>query len=159
MTSYNNPNINGVQQAPIQFPYGNNVLLNNSPYDNYMGNNRVGNQNLFSNQFLKCRPVSSREEANAFQIDLDGSLWVFTDIGNGKIYTKQINNDGTASFKTYIFTEEKLPSYNNSPNDFITREEFNKVISGLTAVFQSNSSNSNIPETATNPNNEKLIGF
>jgi len=50
---------------------------------------------------LKCRPVSSKEEAMASQIDLDGSLWVFTDIGNGKIYTKQINNDGTASFRTY----------------------------------------------------------
>lgn len=50
---------------------------------------------------MKCRPVSSKQEAMASQIDLDGSLWVFTDIGNGKIYTKQINNDGTASFRTY----------------------------------------------------------
>jgi hypothetical protein len=36
-----------------------------------------------------------------FQIDLDGSLWVFPNVANGKIYTKQINNDGTASFKIY----------------------------------------------------------
>lgn len=69
----------------------------NTPYENYMGKSQ---QNLFNNQFLKCRPVSSKEQAQALQIDLDGSLWVFTDIGNEKIYTKQINADGTASFKT-----------------------------------------------------------
>jgi hypothetical protein len=54
------------------------MLLNNSPYDNYMG--RIGSQTVL-NQFLKCRPVSSKDEARAFQIDLDGSLWVFTDLG------------------------------------------------------------------------------
>jgi hypothetical protein len=121
MANYNNPNIGvqqmpnlmGQQQAPIQFPYGNNnMLLSNTPYDNYMG--RIGgSQNLLSNQFLKCRPVSSREEARAFQIDLDGSLWVFTDVGNGKIYTKQVNNDGTATFRTYAFVEDETP-YGNT---------------------------------------------
>ena len=64
---------------------------------------QAGAQGLMMNQFLKCRPVSSKEEARAYQIDLDGSLWVFTDIGNEKIYTKQVNNDGTATFKTYSF--------------------------------------------------------
>lgn len=110
MATYNSPqNINymGQQpQTPIQFPYGsNNMLLNNTPYNNYMGNIN-GSQNMVNNQFLKCRPVSSKEEARAYQIDLDGSLWVFTDVGNGKIYTKQVNNDGTATFKTYAFTED-----------------------------------------------------
>jgi len=103
--NYANPGLGiSQQQIPNQFPYGNNnMLLNNSPYDNYMG--RIGSQMTSQNQFLKCRPVSSRDEAMAYQIDLDGSLWVFTDIGNNHIYTKQINNDGTATFKTYIQTE------------------------------------------------------
>ena len=35
--------------------------------------------------FLKGRPVVSIEEARAAQIDLDGSLHIFTDIGNKKI--------------------------------------------------------------------------
>lgn len=126
----------GQQQTPVmQFPYGNNnMLLSNSPYDNYMG--RV-NQNLMSNQFLKCRPVSSRDEARAAQIDLDGSLWVFADVGNGRIYTKQINNDGTAAFKTYALTEDEVPSYDS--NDFVTKGEFNKVIQGLMAAMHPNS--------------------
>ena len=100
------------QQNPIQYPYNNN-LISNTPYDNYMGRiNQSQFQNL-QNQYLKCRPVSSREEAVAFQIDLDGSLWVFPNVANGKIYTKQISNDGSAIFKTYIFTEEEEP-YNSS---------------------------------------------
>ncbi len=106
------PNVGDIQRGnpqmmPVQYPYGNNNLIMNTPYDNYMGRS-VPQQNLV-NQYLKCRPVASKEEARAFQIDLDGSLWVFTDIGNGKIYTKQINNDGTATFKTYAFTEDENP--------------------------------------------------
>lgn len=38
--------------------------------------------------FIKGRPVVSIDEARASQIDLDGSLYVFPDIGNKKIYTK-----------------------------------------------------------------------
>ena len=141
MANYNNQNL-GIQQmpnvmsqqqqTPIQFPYGNNnMLLSNTPYDNYMGRMN-GSQNLLSNQFLKCRPVSSKDEARAYQIDLDGSLWVFTDVGNGKIYTKQINNDGTATFKTYVFTEDESPY----SNQYVTKDEFNKVIQALMASIQ-----------------------
>ena len=54
-----------------------------------------------STAYLKGRPVASFEEARAAQVDLDGSLFVFPDIGNKKIYTKQINLDGTATLKTY----------------------------------------------------------
>lgn len=76
----------------------------NTPYDNYMGgfNNQVNlqQQQLSPIQYLKCRPVSSKEEARASQIDLDGSLWVFTDVANDKIYTKQIStNDITQMIK------------------------------------------------------------
>ena len=69
----------------------------------------------------------------AFQIDLDGSLWVFTDVGNDKIYTKQINNDGTASFKTYAYDKNDNPYVNSQ---YVTREEFNKVIQTLMAATQ-----------------------
>lgn len=100
-------------------------------YDGYLGRNLQQQQN---NQFLKCRPVSSKEEAMAFQIDLDGSLWVFTDVGNGKIYTKQINNDGTATFNTYGYIKEEPQVFTNS-NQFVTREELNKVVQNIMAAF------------------------
>jgi len=140
--TYINPNYAGSQQMPMnfssqstpnQFPYGNNNMLlnNNMPYDNYGRMN--GSQNLLSNQFLKCRPVSSKDEARAYQIDLDGSLWVFTDLGNGKIYTKQVNSDGTATFKTYVFTEDENPY---SSTEYVTKDEFNRVVQTLMAAIQ-----------------------
>lgn len=138
MANYNNPNL-GLQQPQwqqpqMQIPYGNNnMLLNNNPYDNYMGNQRVNSQDLLSRQYIKCRPVSSKDEARACQIDLDGSLWVFTDLGNGKIYTKQINNDGTAAFKTYAFVKDENPY--DSSTEYVTKEEFNKVIQTLAAAI------------------------
>ena len=118
---------NNTGQAPIatQYPYG----VNN--YSNIL--TKQSYQNFQQNQFLKCRPVSSKQEAMAFQIDLDGSLWVFTDVGNDKIYTKQINNDGTASFRTYAYDKNDNPYANNQ---YVTREEFNKVIQALMAATQ-----------------------
>jgi hypothetical protein len=55
------PNIVGQPQIPVQYPYGNNNgnvnnnLLQNTPYDNYMGRSNIQN-----NLYLKCRPVSSK---------------------------------------------------------------------------------------------------
>lgn len=95
-SNFNNQIGYNTMGANPQFPYNNNLI-----YDN--NSNYSTQQYRVNNQFLKCRPVSSREEAMAFQIDLDGSLWVFPNVANGKIYTKQINNDGTASFGTYAF--------------------------------------------------------
>lgn len=153
MPQVNYPNMGNINQSNtplqnVQFPYGNNNLIMNTPYDNYMG--RQMQQNL-STQYLKCRPVSSKEEARAFQIDLDGSLWVFTDIANEKIYTKQINNDGTAAFKTYALTQDEN-NYNSS--QFVTKDEFNKVIQALVASI-----NNNATTTNENAENAKTLTF
>ena len=151
MAQVNYQNIGDLQrnsQIPnMQFPYGNNLIMN-TPYDNYIG--RTMQQNL-PIQYLKCRPVSSKEEARACQIELDGSLNVFTDIANGKIYTKQINNDGTATFKTYVFTEDENP-YNSS--EFVTKDEFNKVIQTLMSSM--NLTTNNIENNNENNTNNNL---
>ena len=135
MANFNQQGMNG-GMIPVQYPYTNNLIMN-TPYDNYLGRNNAtvnaNNQN-YSNQFLKCRPVASKEQARAAQIDLDGSLWVFTDVGNQKIYTKQINYDGTATFKTYALTADENP-YNSS--EYVTKDEFNNVIQILMASIQS----------------------
>lgn len=116
---------NGGQQ--MQVPYGGNALLQNTPYGNYMGNmyQQQQPQQIPQNQFLKCRPVSSKNEADACQIDLDGSLWVFTDIANGKIYTKQIKLDGTSAFHTYVYQEEE------DNDEYVKKSDFNKIISEI----------------------------
>jgi len=83
----------------------------------------------------------------ASQIDLDGSLWIFTDISNGKIYTKQINNDGTASFNTYAYVKEENPYKNLNSSNFVTKDEFNRVVQNLMAAIGSNTTG---PDSAVN---------
>lgn len=148
-------NTSNIQNNPW---IGNNNLLSNNPYNNnYMGQqlNQQNSMNL-QNQLLKCRPVSSREEAIAFQIDLDGSLWVFTDIGNGRIYTKQIRNDGTAAFNTYVYTEEAPQLYETNNNNFVTKEEFESVIQSLKAAIGANATVSNNQQPAPAEQNKPI---
>ena len=81
--------------------------------------------------YLKGRPVVSLEEARAAQIDLDGSLFVFTDIANNKIYTKQVNLDGIAVLKTYSLMEDNAPS-----NEYVTKSELDQVIASFNATIK-----------------------
>lgn len=81
---------------------------------------------------LKGRLVSSLEEARATSIDFDGSIFYFPDLANKRIYTKQINMDGTATLNMYELKETPImnenPQISQSMNNFITRDEFEQVI-------------------------------
>ena len=68
--------------------------------------------------------MASIEEARAATIDFDGSIFFFPELANKKIYTKQINMDGTMSLNMYEMKE--VPT--EEPNLFITREEFEKAM-------------------------------
>lgn len=76
-------------------------------YGTYQPNNYQvqNNQQMGTMQVLKGRPVSSYDEAKASMIDLDGSLFVFPDIANKRIYTKQIMLDGSAELKVYALQD------------------------------------------------------
>jgi hypothetical protein len=78
---------------------------------------------------LKGRPVSSIEEAKASLVDFDGSVFYFPDLANKRIYTKQINLDGTASLLMYELKE--IPTETPTTTGFITREEFAATISQI----------------------------
>ena len=83
--------------------------------------------------FLKGRPVSSLEEVRAMSVDFDGSISYFPDIANNRIYTKQVNMDGTSTVLMYELTE--IPTVQESfANDYITREEFENAIAQLKSV-------------------------
>ena len=75
---------------------------------------------------LKGRPVTSLEEVKAATIDFDGSIFFFPDLANKKIYTKQINLDGTAILNVY---ELKLTPIEHE--NYITREEFEAFVNSL----------------------------
>lgn len=84
---------------------------------------------------LKGRLVTSLEEARATSIDFDGSVFYFPDLANKRIYTKQINIDGTASLCVYELREMPLVNDINgfvpSVEKFVTREEFERVLAQL----------------------------
>lgn len=106
---------NNLQQNPY---YGQYQMYQQQQQMPQYGMNNCPNQ-----AFLKGRPVSSLEEARASQIDLDGSVYLFPDIANKKIYTKQINADGTACFNVYTLNAEAPTA-----PEYVTKEEFLKTI-------------------------------
>lgn len=80
---------------------------------------------------LKGRPVSSLEEARATTIDFDGSIFFFPDVANKKIYTKQINMDGTMTLNMYELKEIPVETPIMNSEQFITRDEFEMAITKL----------------------------
>ena len=84
---------------------------------------------------LKGRLVTSLEEARATSIDFDGSVFYFPDLANKRIYTKQINMDGTASLCVYELREMPIQREESgfvpSVEKFVTREEFEQVLAQL----------------------------
>ena len=79
--------------------------------------------------FLKGRLVSSIEEARAQTIDFDGSVFYFPDLANRRIYTKQINLDGTSTLNMYELKE--IPMQVPVGNEYVTREEFEQAINPI----------------------------
>jgi hypothetical protein len=75
------------------------------------------------------------EEARATSIDFDGSVFYFPDLANKRIYTKQINMDGTASLYVYELRETPIENeasgFVPSVEKFVTREEFERVLAEL----------------------------
>lgn len=110
-----------------------------NPYQQQLTQNRIAQmeqqynyqqpymQNQSQTQMLKGRPVSSYDEAKASMIDLDGSLFVFTDIANECIYTKQILLDGSAELKTYTLK----PTENKANVEYVSKQQFENVVNEL----------------------------
>lgn len=99
-------------------------------YNNYYQPNQPAYSSTPSRIGLKGRPVSSIDEARASTIDFDGSVFYFPDLANKRIYTKQINMDGSCSMLMYEL--KPIPSVDsNVTNNFITREEFDATINQI----------------------------
>ena len=73
---------------------------------------------------LKGRPVASLDEVRAIPVDFDGSVFYFPDLANGKIYTKQINQDGTSSL--FMYERKKIPDV--TYQSYVTKEELNQIL-------------------------------
>ena len=83
------------QQSYAATGYGNLGYPSPQSFQQYMSDMSALEQ-------LQGRPVTSVEEARALPIKLDGTVFYFPDMSSHKIYTKQFNPDGSASFKIYV---------------------------------------------------------
>ena len=80
----------------------------------------------------RVRPVSSLEEARASVIDFDGSIFYFPDAANKKIYTKQINLDGTSLLNMYALQEIPTPPQPEQlAAAYVSKDEFQQTVSLL----------------------------
>lgn len=99
---------------------------------------------------LKGRPVSSLDEVRGTTIDFDGSIFFFPDLANKRIYTKQINVDGTAQLNMYEL--KNLPMETNNAN-YVTREEFDMTMNQIKALFAQTTQQQQQPQTNIEPPN------
>lgn len=118
---------NRLNQMEQQYNAGTSYQPNNYQMQN--------SQQMGSMQILKGRPVSSYDEAKASMIDLDGSLFVFPDIANKRIYTKQIMLDGSAELKVYalqdgIGSDMKHESVEEKEG-YVLKRDFDKAVGDL----------------------------
>lgn len=100
------------------------VGYNNMLYQQYQPQYRVPQPADFPQ--LKGRPVTSVEEVRAAQIDFDGSVFIFPDIANGKIYTKQVMLDGTAQLRSYSLDKSLADS-----QEYVTKDELETAVNRL----------------------------
>lgn len=111
-------------------PYMTNPMINQQNRLQSMENQFYGSQQQIqqnNNLILKGRPVTSFDEAKASMIDLDGSVFIFPDYASGKIYTKQINMDGTASIRTYELVNPMNVQQNVQNSGEVENELKNKI--------------------------------
>lgn len=104
----------------------------------------------------RIRPVSSIEEVRAASIDFDGSVFYFSDLANKRIYTKQINLDGTAQLNMYELKETPImeqPIVDASK--FVTRNEFDEVMNRFKNYLNSFSIEKTEPAAANAPASPK----
>ena len=142
-------------------------------YNPYTGYQYVGNRNAYPEpqyqqpaqqygqqpmqqqmQVLKGRPVASFDEAKASMIDLDGSLFVFPDISNKMIYTKQIMLDGSADIKKYVLVEDSGAQAQQQNNKYVLRKDFENIVITLQNKIQQLEGELKNESTASNATND-----
>lgn len=90
-------------------------------------------------QTIRASLVMNKEEANAQQVAMDGSISMFLNNTTNEIYTKKLGNNGLPEFKTYTLVE--TPVQKDSYTEL--KEEITKLkqmFKELKDVKQSNDS-------------------
>ena len=117
--------------------YQNNPYYQNYNMPQYQMNNHIDQNQMYAGgaqPFLKGKSVVSIDEARAVQVDFDRSVFIFPDITNGCIYTKQATPTGII-FNKYVLEEQNAKP---ASSDYVTRDELNNIISELKSAIKSN---------------------
>lgn len=73
---------------------------------------------------FSCRPVTSKEEATAVQVDFFGPGTIMPDLGHGIIYLKRFNNQtGACDIFEFVAQQPK----EEAPVQYVTKEEFESL--------------------------------
>ncbi len=141
--------LNSLEQQQQQY-------LNNPDYVNMQQYNNQQQVNSGQQYTLRGRPVSNYDEANAYIIDLDGSIFYFPNISNGEIYTKQIGMDGTSIIKTYKLTQPQQSQNQNQNNNFDFSAFMNNQNNNENNQIQTAQNNTLIDPNQINENSEQV---
>lgn len=116
----NNPLLSQ-QQRLLQLEQQQNMMNNNMMPPSYQQPQGI---------YLKGRAVTGIEEVRGTIIDQDGSLFIFPDIGHNKIYTKQINIDGTATINSFAcyMSDAFLGDADSVPANKKVKEYFEHIV-------------------------------
>lgn len=142
--SINNPLLSQ-QQRLLQLEQQQNMMNNNMMSSSYQQPHGI---------YLRGRAVTGIEEVRGAIIDQDGSLFIFPDIGHNKIYTKQINIDGTATINSFAL--EKPPV--QTERKYVEVEQMNEIINNFNKqiqILQQRIEKLSLAETQENPSNNK----
>ena len=134
----------------MQYPYDMTNRYNAGMYDpnayvNYMQAQQRLNQlqpqipqpmqtPIQNEKFFKTLPVTSFDEAKAAMISFDGSLNIYVDTQHGKIYTKQLTNNGLAELKVYTLSNETESAGQNAPVEYVTKSDYNALLEKVDAL-------------------------
>lgn len=111
-----------------QFP-GNNPYMGTSMPNQTVGPQPVQPQAMGQSGYV-CRPVTSREEAVASQVDFLGPGSIMPDFGHGIIYFKRFNpNSGSAEF--YVFALQQPAQATTQPSPTVPAYDPRQDIEGL----------------------------
>ena len=101
---------------------------------------------------LKGRFVSSVDEVRAAQVDFDGSIFIFPDMANKKIYTKQIDLNGNVKLEEYDWVPiEKTAAV----GDFVTKQEFEETMAKVKEAI----SQATQPQVIKQPQSKEGFNF
>lgn len=91
----------------------------------------INTQPLQQNGFI-CRPVTSRLEAEAVQVDFLGPGTIMPDLAHGTIYLKRFNSNTGAS--DFIVFEVQQPAPEPAPVQYATLDDIKSIRTEIEAL-------------------------